>query len=159
VAVKVALEEFNGIVTLAGTVRAGTLELNPTTSVPFVAAALRLTVQVVVPPEGRDVAAHPREVRVTGVPTKMLPPVAEMGMGYPASDAPKVLLTPIDIEPAAGASPTVTSAMPPSGIVFVLNPVARQMYELTPPAQIMLLPEDVSAELGDTEKLVTLAEG
>ena len=158
-AVKVALEEFNGIVTLAGTARAATLELNPTTTAPFVAAALRLTVHVVVPPEDRELAAHPREVRVPGGATRMLPPVAEMGMGYAAPDAPKVLLTPIDIELAPGASATVTSAMPPSGIVFALGPVARQMYELAPPAQLMLLPEDVSAELGDTEKPVTLPKG
>jgi len=47
VAVKVALEELNGIVTLAGTDGAVTLELNPTTTGLLVAAALRPTVHVV----------------------------------------------------------------------------------------------------------------
>jgi hypothetical protein len=61
VAVNVTVEEFNGIVTLAGTAMAGTLELNPTTTGPLVAAALRLTVHAVAPPEDREMGAHPRD--------------------------------------------------------------------------------------------------
>lgn len=159
VAVKVALEEFNGIVIAAGTVRPGTLELNATTVAPFVAAVLRLTVQVLVPPEGRYVGPQVTEVRVTSGVTKMLPPAADTGMASPAKDAPRVLLTPMVSELAFGASATETIATLPSGIVFVLSPVARQVYEPAPPAQVMLLPEDVSAESGATEKLVMLLEG
>jgi hypothetical protein len=81
VAVKVALEELSGIVTLAGTGKAGTLELNPTMTELPVVAALRLTVQVVISPEDREVGAHPTEVRVTGAATEMLPPVAETAIG------------------------------------------------------------------------------
>jgi hypothetical protein len=159
VAVKVALEEFIGIVTLAGAGRAGTLELNPTTTGPLVAAELRLTVQVVVPPEDREVGVHPREDMVKAGVTKMLPPVAETEIGYPATDAPRVPLTPMDIELAPWASTTVTTATLPSGIVFVLSPFVRQVYPVAPPPQVMFLPADVIAALGVTEKLVTLAEG
>ena len=81
VAVKVALEELSGIVTLGGADRAGTLELNPTTTGPLVAAALRLTVQVAVPPADREFGAHPREDTVKAGVTKMLPPVAETVIG------------------------------------------------------------------------------
>lgn len=158
-AVNVALEEFNGIVTLVGAARAGTLELNPTTTGPLVAAALRLTVHVVVPPEDREVGAHPMEDRVKAGVTKMLPPIAETVIGYPATDAPRVPLTPMDIELALWASATVTTATLPSGIVFVLSPVVRQVYAVAPPTQSMLLPADVIAALGVTEKPVTLAEG
>ena len=101
-AVNGALEEFSGIVTLAGTGREGTLELNPTTTGPPAAAELRPTVHVVAPPEDREVGAHTRELKVSGVPTAILPPVAETGMGYPATDAPKVSLTPMEIELALG---------------------------------------------------------
>ncbi len=159
VAVKVALDEFSGIVTLAGAARAGTLELNPTTTGPLVAAALRLTVQVVVPPEDREVGAHPMEDTVKAGVTEMLPPVAETLIEYPATEAPRVPLTPIDIELALWASAAVTTATLPSGIVFVLSPVVRQVYPVGPPAQLMFLPADVIAALGVTEKLVTLAEG
>jgi hypothetical protein len=159
VAVKVALKEFNGIVTLAGTVRAGTLEFKPTTCAPFVAAALRLTVQVVVPPDGRELAAHPKEVRAAGAATRMLPPFAATGMASPATDAARAPLTPMEIELALGVRAIVTTATPPSGMVLVLSPAARQIYELALPAQVMLLPEDVSAESGATEKLLMLAEG
>ena len=159
VAVKVALEKLSGIVTLAGTGRAGTLELNPTTTGPLVAVALRLTVQVVIPPGDREVGAHPTEVRVTGAVTEMLPPVAETATGYPATEAPKVPLTPMDIELALGASVTVTTATMPSGIVFVFIPLVRQMYELALPAQLIILPADVNTAPGVTEKLVTLVEG
>ena len=159
VAVKVALEEFSGIVTLAGTGREGRLELNPTTTGPLVAAALRPTVHVVAPPEDREVGAHTRELKVAGAATAMLPPVAETAMGYPATDAPKAPLTPMDIEPAFGASVTVTTATLPSGIVFVLSPFVRQMYALAPPTQLIVLPADVSTGPGVTEKLVTLAAG
>ncbi len=159
VAVKVALEEPNGIVTLEGTDRASTLELSPTTTGLPVAEALRLTVQVVVPPEDREVGAHPMEDRVKAGVTKMLPPVAETVIGYPATDAPRVPLTPMDIELALWASATVTTATLPSGIVFVLSPVVRQVYAAGPPTQLMLLPADVIAALGVTEKPVTLAEG
>ena len=103
--------------------------------------------------------AHPKEDTVKAGATKMLPPVAETEIGYPATDAPRVPLTPMDIELTLGTSPTVTTATLPSGIVFVLSPVARQMYEFAPLAQLMLLPEEVNPELGATEKLVTLAEG
>jgi hypothetical protein len=127
VAVKVALEEFKGTVTLAGTTSPDTVELSPTVTAPLVAAALRLTVQVVVPREDSELAAHPTEVRVTGVATRMFPPVAVMGMASPAMDPPKAPLTPMEIELALGASITVTTATLPSGIVFVLNPVVTQM--------------------------------
>jgi hypothetical protein len=159
VAVKVALEEFSGIVTLAGTGREGRLELKPTTTGPLVAAALRPTVHVVAPPEDREVGVHTREVKVTGAATAMLPPVAETGIGYPATDAPKAPLTPMDIELALGESVTVTTARLPSGIVFVLSPLVRQMYALAPPTQLSVLPADVSTDPGVTEKLVTLAPG
>jgi hypothetical protein len=114
---------------------------------------------VVVPPEDREVGAHPMEDRVKAGVTKTLPPVAETVIGYPATDAPRVPLTPMDIELALWASATVTTATLPSGIVFVLSPVVRQVYAVAPPTQSMLLPADVIAELGVTEKLVTLAEG
>ena len=156
---KVALEEPNGIVTLEGTDRASALELSPTTTGLPVAEALRLTVHVVVPPEDREVGAHPMEDRVKAGVTKMLPPVAETVIGYPATDAPRVPLTPMDIELALWASATVTTATLPSGIVFVLSPVVRQVYAVAPPTQSMLLPADVIAALGVTEKPVTLAEG
>ena len=67
--------------------------------------------------------------------------------------------TPMDIELAFGASATVTTATLPSGMVFVFSPFVRQMYEAAPPAQLMLLPADVSAAPGVTERLVTPAEG
>jgi hypothetical protein len=65
----------------------------------------------------------------------------------------------MDIELALGASATATTAMLPSGMVFALIPLVRQVYALPPPAQLMLLPADVIAALGVTEKLVTLEEG
>jgi hypothetical protein len=86
----------------------------------------------------------------TGAATEMLPPVADMGMASPAMDAPNVPLTPIVIELALEASPTVTTATLSFGITFVLSPVATQIYELAPPAQLILLPEDVKAEAGVT---------
>jgi hypothetical protein len=159
VVVKVALEELSGIVTLGGAGRAGTLELNPTTAGPLVAAAFRLTVHVVDPPVDRELGAHAREDTVKAGVTKMLPPVAETVIGYPAADAPRVPLTPMGIELALGASATVTTATLPSGIVFVFSPLVRQVYAVPPPTQLMLLPADVIAALGVTEKLVTLAEG
>ena len=159
VAVKVALEELSGIVTLGGTERAGTVELNPTTTGPLVAAALRPTVHVVAPPEDREVDAHAREETVKAGVTKTLPPVGETAIGYPATDAPKVPLTPMTIELALGASATVTTATLPSGIVFVFSPLVRQVNAVPPPTQLILLPADVMAALGVTEKLVTLAEG
>jgi hypothetical protein len=159
VAVKVVLEEFSGIVTLAGTERAGTLELSPTKTGPLVAAALRPTVHVVAPPEAREVGAHTRELKVAGAATAMLPPVAETGTGYPATDAPKAPLMPMDIEPAFGASVTETTATLPSRIVFVLSPFVRQMYELEPPTQLIVLPAAVKTGPGVTEKLVTPAAG
>jgi hypothetical protein len=159
VAVKVEREEPNGMVTLAGTGRAGTLELNPTTTGPLVAAPLRLTVHVVTPAEDREAGIHARDVKLTGVATAMLPPVAERGTGYPARDEPKVPLTPMDIGLAFGASVTVTTATLPSGIVFMLSPLVRQMYALAPPAQLIVLPADVSIGPGATEKLVILAAG
>jgi hypothetical protein len=126
---------------------------------PLVAAELRPTVQVVAPPEDREVGAHTRELKVTGAATAMLPPVAETGMGYPATDAPKAPLTPMDIELAFGASVTVTTATLPSGIVFVLSPFVRQMYELALPTQLTVLPADVSAGPAVTEQLATVAAG
>ena len=159
VVVKVALEEFTGIVTLAGTARPGTLEVNPATTGPLVAEALRLTVHVAVPPEDREVGAHPREDTVKGGVTKMLPLVAETEIGYPSTDAPRVPLMPMGIELALGVSATVTIATLPSGIVFVFSPLVKQMYAVPPPTQLMLLPADVIAGLGVTEKLVTLADG
>jgi hypothetical protein len=159
VAVKVALEEPNGIVTLEGTDRASTLELSPATTGLPVAEALRLTVHVVVPPEDREVGAHPMEDRVKAGVTKMLPPVAETVIGYPATDAARVPLTPMDMEPAVGASVTVTTATMPFGIAFVLSPLVRQIYELAPPAQLKVFPAEVNTDPGITEKLVTLAEG
>ena len=53
----------------------------------------------------------------------------------------------------------MTTATLPSGIVFVFSPLVRQVYAVPPPTQLMLLPADVIAALGVTEKLVTLAEG
>ena len=158
-AVNVALEEFSGIVTLAGAEREGRLELNPTTTGPLVAAELRPTVHVVAPPEDKDVGAHPRDVKVTGAATAMLPPVPDTGTGYPATDAPKAPLTPTDIELALGESVTVTTATVPSEIMFVFSPLVRQMYALAPPTQLIALPADVSTGPGVTEKLVTLAAG
>ena len=159
VAVKVALEELSGIVTLGGADRAVTLELNATTTGPLPAAAFRLTVHVAIPPEDREVGAHPREDTVKGGVTKMLPLVAETEIGYPSTDAPRVPLMPTDIELALGASATVTTATLPSGIAFVFSPLVRQVYAVPPPTQRMLLPADVIDALGVTEKLVTLAEG
>ena len=158
-AVKVALEAFKGIVTLAGTTRAGRLELSPTTTAPLVAAALKLTVQVAEPPEDSELGAHPTDVRVTGAATLTLPPVAETVMAPPAGDAPRVPLTPIDTELALEASVAVTAATLPFGIVFVLSPLARHLYELALLTQESLLPEDVNTGPGATEKLVTLADG
>jgi hypothetical protein len=89
----------------------------------------------------------------------MLPLVPETEIGYPSTDAPRVPLTPIDIELAVGARATVTTATLPSGIVFVFSPLVKQMYAVPPPTQLMLLPADVIAALGVTEKLVTLADG
>ena len=66
---------------------------------------------------------------------------------------------PMDIELAFGESVTVTTATLPSAIVFVLSPAVRQMYELAPPMQLIVLPADVSAGPAVTEKLVTLAAG
>ena len=158
-AANVALEAFNGIVILVGAARAGTLELNPTTTGPLVAAAPRLTVHVVVPPEDSELGVHPREDRVKAGVTKMLPPVVDIKTGYPATDAAMVPPTPMDIELALGASATVTIATLPSGIVFALSPVVRQVNPVAPPMQLRFLPADVIAALGVTEKLVTLAEG
>lgn len=134
-AVKVALEAFKGIVTVAGTTRAGTLELSPTATAAFV-EALKLTVQVLVPPEDRELGAHATEVRVGGgamggttggAAIVMLPPVAATGMAYPAGDAPRVPATAMGNEVAVGASTTLTTATLPSGITFELIPVARHV--------------------------------
>jgi hypothetical protein len=135
---------------------AGKLELSPTMT-GLAAAALRLTVQLLVPPEDNELGVHAREV--TDVATKMFPPVPETGMGYPATDAPNVSLTPMENEPAPGASVTVTTATLPSRIVFVFSPLVRQMYALAPPAQLTVLPADINTGPGVTEKLVTLAAG
>ena len=156
VAMKVAVKDPAGTVTLAGTTSAGKLELSPIT-VGLVIAELTLTVQVLVPPEGNEIGEHASEV--TDAATKMLPPVADTGIGYPATDAPNVSLTPMEIELAPGASVTVTTATFPSAIVFVLRPLVRQIYALAPPAQLIVLPADISTGPGVTEKLVTLAAG
>jgi len=157
VAVKGALEEFSGIVTLVGTERAGTLELSPTSTGLPVAAAPRLTVHMLEPLEDNDVGVQASDVTI--VATEMLPPVPDTGMGYPATDAPKMSLTPMDIELTPWARATVTIATLPSGITFVLRPLVRQIYELAPPAQLIVLPADISAGPGVTEKLFTLADG
>jgi hypothetical protein len=159
VALNVILEEFNGIVTLAGAISAGTLELNPTTIGPLVAAALKPTVHVVAPPEDREAGAHAREETVKAGVTRMFPPVADTGTGYPATDAPKVSLTSMYIELAVGASATVTTATLPSGIVFVFNPLVRQVNAAAPPTQLIPLPAAVIAGPGVTENPVTLAAG
>ena len=145
-------------VTDAGTVSIALLFDTLTIAPPVGAALLRLTVQVLEALGPRLLGLQASAEMSTGA-TEMLPPIADMGMASPAMDAPKVPLTPIVIELALGASPTVTTATLPFGITFVLSPVATQINELAPPAQLMLLPEDVRAESGVTEKLVTLAEG
>ena len=122
-----ALEEFKGMVTLAGTVRPGALESNPTTSGPVAAGALAFTEQEVVLEEPREAAAQLREVTVTGRATVITPPVAAMSMALPAGDAPKIRVRPMEIEPAFKPSPTVTTAMLPSTIVLAFRPVARQV--------------------------------
>ena len=146
-------------VTDAGTVSVALLFDRVTIAPPVGAALLRLTVQVLEALGPRLVGLQASAEMSTGAATEMLPPVADMGMAFPIVDAPNAPLTPIVIELALGASPTVTTATLPFGITFVLNPVATQINELAPPAQLMLLPEDVRAESGVTEKLVTLAEG
>jgi hypothetical protein len=80
-AVNEALDAFNGIVTLAGTDKAGTLESNPTATEPLVAAALRLTLHVVVPPEDSEFGAHAMEDTDRAGVTKMLPPVDDSVTG------------------------------------------------------------------------------
>jgi hypothetical protein len=159
VALNVTFEEFNGIVTLAGAISAGTLELNPTTTGPLVAAVLRPTVHVVAPPEDIEAGAHAREETVKAGVTKTLPPVAETETGYPSTDAPNVPLTPMAIELAVGASAIVTTATLPSGIVFAFIPVVRQVNAAAPPTQLMPFPAAVIAEPGLTEKPVTPADG
>jgi hypothetical protein len=159
VALNVTLEEFNGIVTLAGAISAGTLELNPTTTGPLIAAVLRPTVHVVAPPEDREAGAHAREETVKAGVTKIFPPVAETETGYPSTDAPSVPLTPMAIELAVGASATVMTATLPSGIVFVFSPLVRQVNAAAPPTQLIPLPAAVIAEPGVTENPVTLAAG
>jgi hypothetical protein len=146
-------------VTDAGTVSIALLFDTLTIAPPVGAALLRLTVQVLEALGPRLLGLQASAEMSTGAATEMLPPVADMGMAFPIVDAPKVPLTPIVIELALEASPTVTTATLSFGITFVLSPVATQIYELAPPAQYILLPEDVKAEAGVTEKLVTLAEG
>ena len=158
-ALKVAEVAAAVTVTEAGPVRVGLVLDRVTIAPPVGAALVRVTVQVLEELGPRLVGLQVSAEISTGATTEMLPPVADMGMAFPAADAPKVLPTPTVSELALGASTTVTTATLPFGIMFVLSPVATQIYELAPPAQLMPLPEDVRAAAGVTEKLVTPAEG
>jgi hypothetical protein len=139
-----------GTVTDAGAVSVALLFDRMTIAPPVGAALLRVTVQVLEALGPRLVGLQASAEMSAGAATEMLPPVADMGMAFPIVDAPKVPLTPIVIELAFEASPTVTTATLSFGITFVLRPVATQVYELAPPAQFILLPEDVKAEAGVT---------
>jgi hypothetical protein len=159
VAVNVALAEFCGTVTLAGTVRPVELVAKPTVTAPTVDAALRLTVHVAAEPEESEVGEHASDVSVKGFVTAMLPPVVEMARPFPAKDAPIAPTTPIDVAPAPGEREIHTTARLPSEIVFAFIPLARHVYNPAVPAQLMVLPDAVSAAPGTTEILVTLAAG
>ena len=163
IAVVVALKVFEvaaaATVTDAGTVRRALLSDSVTTTPPAGAGAVRVTVQRLEALGPRVVGLQASaEISAEGA-TVMIPPVADKGMAPPAAAAPKVLMTPIEIEPALGASATVTTATLPFGIRLALRPAATQVYEFAPATQLMLLPEDVREEAGVTEKPVTLAEG
>jgi hypothetical protein len=65
-AVKVALAEFAGTVTDAGTIRLALLDAKPTVVPPFGAALERVTVQVVAPLDAKVDPAHCNDVKFTG---------------------------------------------------------------------------------------------
>ncbi len=79
VAVKLPLVAAAGTLRLAGTVTAVLLLLKATLRPPLGAAALKLTLQLLVPGPVNNVGVHVRLLTVTGTATT--PPVAEVAIG------------------------------------------------------------------------------
>jgi hypothetical protein len=127
VAVNTALATPEATVTEAGTVTLPLLLDRLTESPPLGAAAVRLTVHVLVPAPVSDAGLQliPAGTTITvGVTTAIAPPVAVAGIESPTREATTTLVIPIGTDAAEGAGDNVavTLATTPLPIVFEFTP-------------------------------------
>ena len=125
VALKVALVEFAGTKTLAGTVILP-VEANVTV-VPVATGLLNVTVQAATAPGASDEGAQESPLRTEVIVVLAVPPVPLIVSCPPSSAAPMALETPTAAELAFEAKVIDTVATMPLAMTLVLMPVARQM--------------------------------
>jgi hypothetical protein len=149
------LPEPEGIVSEAGTVRLGELELRLTVPPPD---PLRTTVHVLEALGAKVPGLHAMELIPAPAATLTMPPVPVTAIASPVNEAPTLL--PMAIGTALlpdGVTDRV--AMTPLEITSEFNPHAIHAYELVPAAQVMVLPADDNAGPAVTLQLPTLAAG
>jgi hypothetical protein len=125
-ALKVALVEPAGTVTLAGAV-SGPLVASGTASPPLPAAALSATVQVDDAFGANEVGLQESDVTVTEGVTTMAPPVAVIAIELPVGDAATGPFTAREIEPDVAVVATVTTATMPSEMAVAFMPLTMQV--------------------------------
>jgi hypothetical protein len=126
VTVKLAELFAAGTVTEGGVVSSALLS-DKLTAVADDAAALRVTVQVLEPPDGRVAGLHESEDNVTVEPGPLtVPPVPGIEIALPLNDAPRPL-KPIEVLRVPAAIVRCTVAMTPFGITLAFSPDAMQV--------------------------------
>ena len=120
---KVALDVFEGTVTLAGTVM---LPVDANATVAAVAGGLlNVTVQPATPPGASDDGVQEIPVSTEGVVVVAVPPVPIIVSALPSSVAPSVSETPTATKVTAGVIDAVATM--PLAMRLVLIPVAMQI--------------------------------
>jgi len=122
---------FGATMTEGGTTKTLELDVRATVAPSALAAELSVRAQAELPPGPMETGLQAREVTIgtTGDPggTVMPPPTAEMAIGSPAGEAPRVLLIPISAVVAFADNVTATVATTPSPIAVALSPDAMQV--------------------------------
>ena len=85
----------------------------------------KLTVQEVKAPEATVAGLQLSDVRVSGTPVEMVPPVAVVGIALAEAEAPSALVTPMVVPDEVGDNVTVRTATTPFWIRFPFIPVTR----------------------------------
>lgn len=124
VALKVAVLELAGTVTLAGIVMLP-VEVNATEAA-VAEGQLRVTVQTAIAPGARDDGVQAIPLTRAGA-IMAVPPLPAIVSAAPPSDAPKVPEIPTVAEVAAAARVIDTMATMPLAMTLVLTPVATQV--------------------------------
>ena len=76
-------------------------------------------------PEATVAGLQLSDVRVSGTPVEMVPPVAVVGIALAEAEAPSALVTPMVVPDEVGDNVTVSAATTPFWIRFPLIPVTR----------------------------------